>query len=121
MEPIHRSESNSSSEDSIEEGYPKPSLLGYTIYSKSGCPNCKKVKELLNKINDEPMIVEYNCDDYLIENKEEFLEFIYKCSGKNHRTFPIVFLKGEFIGGYTDTQVYIDKKNAFSFPDSIDF
>jgi arsenate reductase-like glutaredoxin family protein len=27
--------------------FTKPSETQYTVYSKSGCPNCKKVKELL--------------------------------------------------------------------------
>ena len=54
--------------------YILPNSQGYTIYSKSGCPFCTKVKRLLEKEAPSPLLVD--CDDYLLENKEAFLIFI---------------------------------------------
>ena len=52
---------------------------------------------------------EINCDEYLLENKEGFLTFIEELAGKSHKTFPMVFYRGKFIGGLTDTMDAIDK------------
>ena len=55
--------------------FEKPSeITQYTIYSKSGCPNCKKVKELLE--TQKMTFTVIDCDEYLIESKTEFLNFI---------------------------------------------
>ncbi len=86
----------------------KPSQTGFTAYCKSNCSYCVKVKQLLsdNKI----FYVEINCDDYLVEDKEAFLSFIKNVTGIDHRTFPMVFTDGKFIGGFTDTEVYVCKQ-----------
>ena len=44
----------------------------------------------------------YNCDSYLATDKEEFLDYIKKISGKEHRTFPIIFKDSNYVGGYSD-------------------
>ena len=81
--------------------YEEPSSITYTIYSKSGCPGCKKVKELLKSEN--PIIID--CDEYILDNKQNFLDFIENIAGKPVKMFPIVFNKNkEFIGGYNDTK-----------------
>lgn len=80
---------------------------GFTVYSKSGCNNCTKVKTLLKDKNVIFNIVE--CDDYLIEDKENFLLFIKELSDKKCNLFPIVFYKSAFIGGYNETEILIDK------------
>ena len=78
--------------------FQSPSITGYTIYSKSGCPYCDKAKALL-KI-DNPIVVD--CDPYLVDKKEEFLQFIKEVAQKEHRTFPIIFRNATYIGGYSD-------------------
>jgi glutaredoxin 3 len=78
--------------------FTNPSENGYTIYTKSGCPYCDKAKALLNI--DNPIII--NCDEMLVDKKEEFLQFIKELTQKNHRTFPMVFKDSTFIGGYSD-------------------
>ena len=87
----------------------KPSeTTQYTIYSKSGCPNCKKVKELLetNKMT----FTVIDCDEYLIETKSEFLNFIQELTSQEWKTFPIVFnIERQFIGGFIDTKFYLEK------------
>jgi len=90
----------------------KPYENTYTIYSKSGCPNCKNVKNLLQGKNIAFDIVD--CDEYLIETKMEFLHFIMKLTNKEWKTFPIVFDGIHFIGGYTDTKEYLEKTLDFN-------
>ena len=97
------------------EEYIQPQKTGYTLYSKSGCPNCTKVKHLLKSVEPANLIVD--CDDYLIENKQDFLQFIESLAGKEWKTFPMIFHNGQFVGGYQETIVYYEKQNAF---DSLD-
>jgi glutaredoxin len=85
----------------------KPLPTGFTIYSKSGCPNCNKVKLLLKEKYFLFSIID--CDEYILENKDFFLLFIKEQINKDWKTFPIVFDNGKFIGGYQETQKYIDK------------
>lgn len=92
--------------------FKKPSTLMFTVYTKSGCPFCVKAKDLLLAKNFVFEIVE--CDEYLSNNKEEFLEFIKKSAGKEHKTFPMVFRAGCFIGGYTETKKLIDLEDIFA-------
>lgn len=95
-----------------------PSTQGFTIYSKSGCPNCTKVKHLLKEKNIAFNIVD--CDEYILENKEIFLNVIKKLSQMDIKQFPIIFHDGIFVGGYNDTKEYISK-NFLSFDDNLDF
>ena len=97
---------------SEESPFIHPNTKGYTVYSKSSCPFCTKVKYLLEEHSKEFNVI--NCDEYLIENKEEFLSFIETLTdGVKHRTFPMVFLDGKFIGGFTETKKWIEKENVF--------
>ena len=88
--------------------FEKPSeATQYTVYSKSGCPNCKKVKELLETKQIPFTIID--CDEYLIETKPEFLQFIQDLTSQEWKTFPIVFNKdSRLIGGFLDTREYLE-------------
>ena len=44
---------------------------GFTIYSKSNCSYCIKVKKIL--VDKQISFLDINCDEYLVKNKEEFL------------------------------------------------
>lgn len=90
--------------------YPLPDENNYTIYSKNGCHYCVKAKQLLE--HKEPVIID--CDEYLKNNKQDFLSFI-KCISNNteHNTFPIVFYCGKYIGGYNDTKEYFERNDIF--------
>ena len=78
----------------------EPELKGFTIYSKSGCINCLKLKKIIAEKHF--FLCEINCDEYLIEEKESFLHFIENKSNKSISIFPIVFYEGIFIGGYKE-------------------
>jgi glutaredoxin len=92
-----------------------PLELGkYTVYSKSNCPNCVKVKELLRteKID----FANIDCDLYLLDSKKtEFLAFVKQMIGREWTTFPMVFDEnGQFIGGFKDTIIHIERLLEFS-------
>ena len=94
--------------------FKKPSeATQYTVYSKSGCPNCKKVKELLKTKN--LLFTIIDCDDYLLDNKESFLLFIQDLTSQEWKTFPIVFNKdSRLIGGFLDTKLYLEQQLDFT-------
>jgi glutaredoxin len=89
----------------------EPNMIGFTIYSKSGCPNCTKVKQLIKEKNFLFNVVD--SDDYLIEDKEAFLKFIEDKAETSYRTFPIVFYDGKFVGGFIHTTEFINKLLSF--------
>ena len=96
--------------------FEQPSTNKITIYSKSECINCYKVKDLLNKTGIDFHVI--NCDAYLVDNKTKirFLEFIESLSDVPTNTFPMVFdADGKYIGGYTETKEYARSNLVFVF------
>ena len=85
----------------MNNNYEMPSSTTWTIYTKSKCPYCSKIKIIMSDKTPQPKFI--NCDNYLINNKQSFLSHIQKIIGKEYKTFPIVFYKGEFVGGFTET------------------
>ena len=85
----------------------EPNNVDFTIYSKSGCENCKKVKNLLKDKGIKYIIID--CDEYIIFDKQNFLLFIKNIAHKDCTTFPMVFNNGEYVGGYNETKKYCDK------------
>lgn len=98
--------------------FEEPAKSGFTIYSKSGCINCTKVKSLIKEKNLIFSVID--CDEYIIENKDDFLLFIKEKANREYKMFPMVFYEGKFIGGYSDTQEYIDKL-LLSFEENFNF
>jgi glutaredoxin len=88
-----------------------PSKKGFTIYSKSGCSNCINIKKLLQQHNIDYLMVD--CDEYLIEDREFFLQFIQNITERECKLFPIVFFDGNFLGGFKETIEYIDTYISF--------
>ena len=93
----------------------EPLDFGFTIYSKSGCSYCTKVKKLLS--DKKIFYLDVSCDEFLIEDKEGFLTFIKERANKEYRTFPMVFNDAKFIGGFTETQEHFDKLLSFNNDD----
>lgn len=85
--------------------FPYPEKGQITVYSKSGCINCTKVKTLLKEKNMTFNII--NCDEFILEHKEEFLSFLQTIIGKEYKMFPIVFDDNKFIGGFNETNKYL--------------
>jgi len=84
--------------------YPTPQKGIITIYSKTGCNYCVKVKKLLEENKHNFKIID--CDNFILENKDEFLLFIKDIIGREYRFFPMVFDDNTFIGGYDETLKY---------------
>lgn len=84
--------------------YTKPSQTGYFIYSKSNCPACVEAKKLL------PEAIQVNCDEYL-NDADEFLDFVWgMCGDKYPRSFPMIFLDGNYVGTVEDVR-YLENFN----------
>ena len=88
--------------------YLRPMDNMYTIYTKPGCIYCKMAIELLQTSTQS--IDEVPCEEYIAHSKPLFFQFIRELSGSNHRTFPIVFVNGRFIGGYTETKSFLESR-----------
>ena len=80
---------------------------GYTIYSKIGCINCTKIKQFLKQKKIFFLVVQ--CDEFLLEDKEQFLLIINEMAKKEFKTFPMIFYNGEFVGGYNEVKTDIEK------------
>ena len=98
--------------------FEKPNESGFTVYSKSGCPNCIKVKALLKE--KKLLFSVVDCDEYLIEDKDNFLLFIEQTAKQSCKLFPMVFNDSTFIGGFNETKDFIDK-TLLSFEESFIF
>lgn len=94
----------------------EPSINGITIYSKSGCINCNKAKNLL--IQRGIFFVSVDCDEYLLEQKEIFLSFIKSKTNIDCKRFPMIFNAGVFIGDYNQMENFINKEKEVSFDDN---
>ena len=91
---------------------PTPSETTYTIYSKSGCAYCEKAKAALAVNGLE--YIEVNCDTYLAEDRQLFLDGMKMLTGKDYRTFPMTFVRGEFLGGYVELRAHLDAEEKVS-------
>ena len=94
---------------------PRPTSDSYTIYSKSGCLNCTKAKVLLQ--NEKPQLLYVDCDDFLLENKQEFLNQMKTLIGREYKTFPMIFKNGIFLGGYMEAKKAYDQSQLVTYGD----
>jgi len=86
---------------------PEPKNGEITVYSKSGCINCVKVKTLLKDKNLKFIVID--CDEYILEDKDAFLTFIQQLAGQEYKSFPMVFDEKYFVGGFTATVKHLEK------------
>lgn len=90
--------------------YVHPYSNVFTIYTKSNCIYCLKVKQMLADFG--IYFQEVNCDKYIQDDKLNFLSFIKIFANKQYNTFPIVFDDStNFIGGYTETVKFLERYN----------
>jgi glutaredoxin len=85
----------------------EPQENTFTIYSKSGCPNCIKVKQLLK--NKQIIFTIVDCDEFILTDKNVFLQKMQEITGKECKYFPMVFDGKQFIGGFLETSNHIEK------------
>lgn len=72
------------------------------VLSKNNCKYCDLLFSFLKDYPYEKII----CDDI---NKDDLKRIVTGISGKNHNTFPMVFIDGAFIGGYDETVKYMSE------------
>lgn len=87
----------------------------FVIYTKAGCPNCEKTKQLLA---DEPKLI-IECDALLKANREEFITEMKRKTQWEHIRFPMIFIDDVFLGGYSNLINYMafemDDEDLFNF------
>jgi hypothetical protein len=88
----------------------KPLDEGYTIYSKSGCINCTRIKHFFKQ--KDIFFLEVQCDELLLKDKEQFLLIISEMANKKCTTFPMIFYNGEFVGGYNEVKTNVEKSEV---------
>lgn len=71
------------------------------IVTKPGCPFCQSAIEMLDKNK-----VQYKEFDY--EEEKELVEAIKQ--EKRHKTFPMIFIDTEFVGGYDQLKKRYERK-----------
>jgi glutaredoxin len=96
--------------------FEKPSNDFFSVYSKTNCSNCTKIKNVLKSCKLE--YNEINSDEYLNHHRQDFLNFISDLAEKPIKQFPIIFYKGQYIGGYKETEIFILKNFALEDDDN---
>ena len=83
-------------------------LRNFTVYSKSGCPYCGKIIEVLDHIKASYIV--YSLNEHF--DKESFYgEF------GNDTSFPQILLNGKKLGGCIDTIKYLQEEQIVWFGD----
>lgn len=85
-----------------------PSPFGYTIYSKSGCPQCDRAKRLVSDETVEELRI-ISCDSYLANGREEFITVMQSRTGKDRIMFPIIYHNGKLLGGFKELCEYQER------------
>jgi glutaredoxin len=80
--------------------------MNLTIYSKSGCPYCEKIKQVAKYLEERKIfsVVVYNLDEHFTKS------YFYDEFGQGS-TFPQVILNEIKLGGCTDTVKYLQENN----------
>ena len=77
------------------------------VYGRLTCPYCQKTFNLLDKKQRKYIFVELDSEPHDIFGKDALLEILGD-SIKGQTTVPIVFDKGKFIGGASDSEKYFN-------------
>ena len=76
-------------------------MNNYTVYSKTGCPYCDKISQLLEHL--ELKYIVYTLDQHF-DTEAFYGEF------GNGTTFPQVVVDGKKLGGCSDTIKYLQEE-----------
>ena len=81
------------------------------VYSKSGCPNCEKVKFALTTPEIPLAFTIINCDESLREDKDRLMQLLTELNvPEENRAFPFVFVGDRYLGGYRQLLVYLTER-----------
>jgi glutaredoxin 3 len=86
---------------------------GVIIITKEHCSFCEKLQVFLD--GEQIVYKKIKCDEFIktAASRDTFLQFISAKTGKDWKTFPIVFVDGKFIGGFNDTKRWISQRITF--------
>jgi glutaredoxin len=89
--------------------FQRPSPIGFTVYTKSNCVYCDRIKELFKNMEFQEQVSWINADPFLSNHRDAFLQFLESIAPLQHnrRTFPVVFLNGDFLGGFQETSFFL--------------
>lgn len=73
-----------------------------TIYGRENCSWCSKAKDLASKLLQSQVVDNYEYIDYQKENLSA--DDLFKITGTEVKTVPIVLLDGKYIGGYKELE-----------------
>ena len=96
-------DSNDSNDSNTKFPYPLKKDE-WTIYGADWCGFCKAAVDLLNHKKIE--YVYHDVDNLNGFNKNDVKKLLAE-STTNHKTIPIIFRNGVFLGGYTDLKKYL--------------
>jgi glutaredoxin len=83
----------------------------FVVYSKTDCKFCDLSKQLLLDEGFGYEIV--MCDNYLKDDREGFLKRMEEKIGRPYNTFPMVFYKERFVGGYKELVKKVEELACF--------
>ena len=84
---------------------PIPLARGITVYGRAGCGYSSMAQQL---ISGRSQTRYYNLNQYLNDPREFFN--LAQRRIRSHRTFPIVFVDQQFIGGFSELQSYLSRR-----------
>lgn len=93
-----------------QKGIPMPKKnMGWVVYGKKNCSFCVNACSWfeLNQISYRYYDIDKFISEKRIQNINEVYEYLGKKRIKNHKTVPLIFYNGVFIGGYTDLLVWM--------------
>jgi len=76
----------------------------YLVYGKNGCPYTQRALETLDEKK-----VSYTYVD-ISDYQSQFFQLCEPKIGKNHKTVPVIFHRGKFIGGSDELIKHLEKK-----------
>lgn len=81
--------------------------MNLTIYSRSGCPYCDKIKQVAEYLKESKdfKVVVYNLGEHF--TREQFMQEFGEGS-----TFPQIILNDKKLGGCTDTIRYLQENKV---------
>jgi glutaredoxin len=83
----------------------------FVVYSKTDCKYCDLSKQLLL---DEGFSYEFIiCDNWLLDDREGFLKRMEEKIGREYKTFPMIFYKDSFVGGYKELVKKVEEMSCF--------
>lgn len=97
---------------------PNTPLL-YTVYTKSKCSYCDKIKELMNQCNENVNYI--CCDEWLTTKRILFLNIMRVKTQNDEITFPLVFFEGKYVGGCNEFEIKLKNNTVIELTDFASF